>query len=73
MYSRGPYKRYRVDEESPIPRRTYYRIRQRQLDSGNEVEAQDEDTLPIEFEDISVDNHSNTNYLPVSTGVSQVI
>lgn len=28
MYSRGPYKRYRVDCEISVPRRTEYRRRQ---------------------------------------------
>lgn len=33
MYSRGQYKRYRVDDEIPVPRRTEYRRRQHcQLD-----------------------------------------
>lgn len=32
MYSRGPYKRYKIDCQIPVPRRTEYRIRQVLLD-----------------------------------------
>ena len=35
MYPRGPYKRYKIDDKIPVPRRTRYRQRHDLLGNGD--------------------------------------
>ena len=49
MYSRGPYKRYRIDLESVVPRRTDYynrrEIRQQTFENGRLAAGDVEDII----------------------------
>ena len=60
MYPRGPYKRYRIDEEIPIPRRTHYRLRH---DILQQTRIEDENFQGAE---LAAENAQDINNMSVS-------
>ena len=62
MYPRGLYKRYRIDEEIPIPRWTHYRL---QYDILQQTEARIEDEN-FQGAELAAENAQDINNMLVS-------